>query len=151
MCLLSTTLGLHWGLGVFVLHGVSVNFHSSVPFDGGNRETRSDYQAYFRLAVILSVYVYQPCVELRQSWLRRRSAADHLAKLQPAVYSYANAERGDHNNDRCSICFETLPCFGVGCLKMAVTTPCQHVFHRLCLKAWFRLRDNCPTCRRSLE
>lgn len=151
MCLQSTTLGLHWGLGVFVLRGVLANFHLMAPLDGGTRGARSAFQMYFRLAVVLSFYIYQPCLELRQSLLRRRSVADRLTKLQPAVYSCANAERGDQINDRCSICYETVPCFGVSRFKMAVMTPCQHVCHRLCLTAWLRLQSSCPTCRRSLE
>jgi len=28
-----------------------------------------------------------------------------------------------------------------------VKTPCLHYFHKKCLEAWMRKRDECPNCR----
>jgi len=31
--------------------------------------------------------------------------------------------------------------------RKVLQTPCRHIFHEDCLRAWMRNRDQCPTCR----
>ncbi|RWS15374.1 zinc finger-like protein [Dinothrombium tinctorium] len=44
----------------------------------------------------------------------------------------------------CNICKEDLTTEGVELL------PCGHIFHAFCIKEWFGVRYNCPSCRESL-
>ncbi|KAJ2000746.1 hypothetical protein H4R26_004468 [Coemansia thaxteri] len=46
-------------------------------------------------------------------------------------------------NDRCSICREVL--------ISAKRLPCDHLFHRSCLRSWLVRHLSCPTCRITLD
>ncbi|KAI9505674.1 hypothetical protein GGI25_002415 [Coemansia spiralis] len=46
-------------------------------------------------------------------------------------------------NDRCSICREML--------VTAKKLPCEHLFHRSCLRSWLVRHLSCPTCRATLS
>ncbi|KAJ1889655.1 hypothetical protein LPJ66_007917, partial [Kickxella alabastrina] len=46
-------------------------------------------------------------------------------------------------NDRCSICREVL--------MTAKKLPCEHLFHRSCLRSWLVRHLSCPTCRITLS
>lgn len=46
-------------------------------------------------------------------------------------------------NDRCSICREVL--------LTAKRLPCDHLFHRSCLRSWLVRHLSCPTCRITLS
>ncbi|KAJ1961354.1 hypothetical protein GGI12_003295 [Dipsacomyces acuminosporus] len=46
-------------------------------------------------------------------------------------------------NDRCSICREVL--------VTAKKLPCEHLFHRSCLRSWLVRHLSCPTCRMTLS
>ncbi|KAJ2779704.1 hypothetical protein GGI15_003792 [Coemansia interrupta] len=46
-------------------------------------------------------------------------------------------------NDRCSICREVL--------MTAKKLPCDHMFHRSCLRSWLVRHLSCPTCRITLS
>ncbi|KAJ2583747.1 hypothetical protein GGH95_000812 [Coemansia sp. RSA 1836] len=46
-------------------------------------------------------------------------------------------------NDRCSICREVL--------MTAKKLPCDHLFHRSCLRSWLVRHLSCPTCRITLS
>ncbi|KAJ2809073.1 hypothetical protein H4R20_000377 [Coemansia guatemalensis] len=46
-------------------------------------------------------------------------------------------------NDRCSICREIL--------ATAKKLPCDHLFHRSCLRSWLVRHLSCPTCRTALS
>ncbi|KAJ2064374.1 hypothetical protein GGI17_001080 [Coemansia sp. S146] len=46
-------------------------------------------------------------------------------------------------NDRCSICREVL--------MTAKKLPCDHLFHRSCLRSWLVRHLSCPTCRVTLS
>ncbi|KAJ2866015.1 hypothetical protein GGI22_001381 [Coemansia erecta] len=46
-------------------------------------------------------------------------------------------------NDRCSICREVL--------GTAKKLPCDHLFHRSCLRSWLVRHLSCPTCRATLS
>ena len=45
--------------------------------------------------------------------------------------------------------FECPICLGTSTKKLRAT-PCAHVFHAKCLKAWARRNPVCPTCRHKL-
>lgn len=45
--------------------------------------------------------------------------------------------------DECAICWEQMP--------MASVLPCQHRFHRDCLRRWVKDQSTCPTCRRPIN
>jgi hypothetical protein len=41
----------------------------------------------------------------------------------------------------CGICLEPLYCDYVN------STPCEHIYHQLCLWSWLMIKPECPTCR----
>ncbi|KAJ2451169.1 hypothetical protein EV183_003802 [Coemansia sp. RSA 2336] len=58
---------------------------------------------------------------------------------------FPDASKGDiiKFNDRCSICREIL--------VTAKKLPCDHLFHRSCLRSWLVRHLSCPTCRIALS
>lgn len=68
-----------------------------------------------------------------RSFLLRREAAKKAKSLPSAT-----AEQLARLDDVCSICF--------GNMKVACVTPCQHFFHRTCLRKWLYVQDKCPLC-----
>ena len=34
--------------------------------------------------------------------------------------------------------------------KMYMITPCDHVFHTVCLERWMMLKNDCPYCKRKI-
>ena len=49
--------------------------------------------------------------------------------------------------DRCSICQDSMQTAEI-CRRL---TPCQHVFHKLCIDQWFLRSVHCPTCRHDIR
>ena len=45
----------------------------------------------------------------------------------------------------CNICLEEIH------QEHQTTLPCQHKFHKDCLKTWMRIKSNCPLCRLRLD
>ena len=45
----------------------------------------------------------------------------------------------------CNICLEEIH------QEHQSTLPCQHKFHKDCLKTWMRIKSNCPLCRLRLD
>ncbi|XP_077992098.1 RING finger protein 145-like [Glandiceps talaboti] len=72
-----------------------------------------------------------------ESFLQRRDAMRKVDSL-PA----ASQEQLDEMNDICAICYQEL--------KNARITPCNHIFHALCLRKWLYVQDKCPLCHRSV-
>lgn len=68
-----------------------------------------------------------------RSFLLRREAAKKAKSLPSATI-----EQLARLDDVCSICF--------GNMKAACVTPCQHFFHRTCLRKWLYVQDKCPLC-----
>ncbi|GFS86517.1 RING finger protein 145 [Nephila pilipes] len=68
-----------------------------------------------------------------KSFLLRREAAKKAKSLPSAT-----SEQLSQLDDVCSICF--------GNMKVACVTPCQHFFHRTCLRKWLYVQDKCPLC-----
>ncbi|KAJ2722601.1 hypothetical protein GGI07_003188 [Coemansia sp. Benny D115] len=75
--------------------------------------------------------------------------ARKLAAFRNAVTSmkcrFPDASKEDivRFNDRCSICREVL--------MTAKKLPCDHLFHRSCLRSWLVRHLSCPTCRITLS
>ncbi|KAJ2703720.1 hypothetical protein FB645_003792 [Coemansia sp. IMI 203386] len=72
-----------------------------------------------------------------------------LAAFQNAISSmkcrFPDATKEDivRFDDRCSICREVL--------VTAKKLPCEHLFHRSCLRSWLVRHPSCPTCRVALS
>ena len=47
--------------------------------------------------------------------------------------------------DCCSICLDDINS------KPNTTTSCSHIFHKVCLTAWFMIKHTCPYCRQELS
>ena len=58
-----------------------------------------------------------------------------------SVSSYPDATPEELSaSDVCIICREEMTS---GCKKL----PCNHIFHKSCLRSWFQRQQSCPTCR----
>ncbi|KAH8075571.1 RING finger ubiquitin ligase [Aureococcus anophagefferens] len=72
------------------------------------------------------------------------------AALIPKPYDYrrpiAHLVKGDDANLECPICMGDVACDGAHHL----VTPCDHVFHDVCLGQWMDLKTECPVCRAQL-
>uniref|UniRef100_A0A2L2YA97 RING finger protein 145 n=1 Tax=Parasteatoda tepidariorum TaxID=114398 RepID=A0A2L2YA97_PARTP len=68
-----------------------------------------------------------------KSFLLRREASKKAKSLPSATN-----EQLTLLDDVCSICF--------GIMTAACVTPCQHYFHRTCLRKWLYVQDKCPLC-----
>ena len=44
-------------------------------------------------------------------------------------------------NKECSICLEDI-------IEDTVHLKCNHIFHKECLKEWFKIKTTCPICRK---
>lgn len=62
------------------------------------------------------------------------SSAGYL-KVKDAVILY---------DEECPICRDTLQ-------ESVVRLPCDHYFHKSCIKNWFDEHNTCPICRKNLE
>ena len=54
-----------------------------------------------------------------------------------------NTSRKKIKLDICSICLEQLD---NSLFKYKL--PCEHIFHRDCIDRWFKIKHNCPYCRK---
>ena len=46
------------------------------------------------------------------------------------------------SEEKCAICYEEFK-NGKTCMKL----PCNHVYHSICIKKWFKEKNTCPACR----
>ncbi|KAI1278009.1 RING finger -like protein [Halotydeus destructor] len=70
------------------------------------------------------------------SFAKRRAALEKSAKLPSATSVELN-----HYNDVCAICF-----MDMAFESNSVVTPCNHYFHRVCLRRWLCFQNRCPLC-----
>jgi len=118
-------------------------------------------------SIILLQYLAALCVLYKrrrnyQSLLAtyRDEEADRIAYWRRQVYNPNDVEEQPHEytvvikkedpaklkND-CAICFENL----LGKRKQKLyKTPCGHIFHEVCLRAWGIQKLDCPCCRKEL-
>ncbi|TRY71006.1 hypothetical protein TCAL_10690 [Tigriopus californicus] len=68
---------------------------------------------------------------------------DVLSKLLLNISSYQpQVDVEDINAEDCTVCLETL-----GMTDLETLQPCQHRFHRKCIRDWLSQQRDCPLCR----
>jgi hypothetical protein len=50
----------------------------------------------------------------------------------------------DYKEENCSICFDILK---ICRNKPVIILNCKHIFHRLCMNSWIKMKNSCPLCR----
>ncbi|XP_070541472.1 RING finger protein 145-like [Ptychodera flava] len=111
----------------------------SVLLYGGMESMYSDYSIIGASVIVVHCYfnVWQRAQMGWKSFLLRRDAMRKVNSLP-----HATQEEIDKLNDVCAICYQDL--------KSARITPCQHIFHALCLRKWLYVQDKCPLCHRPI-
>ncbi|CAG5118862.1 unnamed protein product [Candidula unifasciata] len=72
-----------------------------------------------------------------QSFLLRWEAAKKVESLP-----LASDEQLRRHDDVCAICYSDM--------RTACVTPCEHLFHGVCLRKWLYVKETCPMCHRDL-
>jgi len=102
-------------------------------------DTSSRWTVFQITMVILHLYV-NVYLSLKDGWksiqLRR------LVSKKLDILPKASQERLDDTEDVCPICLEQL--------NTARITPCNHLFHTLCLKKWLNVQNKCPLCHATI-
>jgi len=110
------------------------------------------------IAVCISFVVLLYCAArlfvylMHIGWIKNPKAAsdDTIDRLEVVEYRqeyFASGTRGDDQPDECCCC--CMEEFNAE--KCIVKTPCDHHFHKECLKDWLKLACTCPLCRTDLE
>ncbi|KAK7110194.1 RING finger protein 145-like [Littorina saxatilis] len=73
-----------------------------------------------------------------KSFLLRWEAVKKVEKM-PEV----SAEQLAQHDDVCAICYNEM--------RTARITPCNHIFHSLCLRKWLYVKESCPMCHRDIS
>ncbi|KAM4672699.1 RING finger protein 145-like isoform 2-T2 [Amazona ochrocephala] len=92
-------------------------------------------------AVLLAHCYLNVWLRARRGWRSlglRRAAAARMRALPRAT----RQQLRQHRDDVCAICFQDM--------RVAVVTPCSHLFHAACLRKWLHVQDTCPMCHRQL-
>ena len=98
-------------------------------------DTSSKWTVFQIIMVILHLYV-NVYLSLKDGW--RSVKLRRLVNRKLNVLPRASHERLAESEDVCPICLEEL--------KAARVTPCNHLFHEVCLKKWLNVQNNCPMC-----
>jgi len=113
---------------------------------------------FFNLIVETDVSIYDPTfcwllvlwsiVQILVMLVQRRFGPRVLIpqRFLPAKYDYNRKIPEPLRNSDCAICM--LPVNGVDIEHML--TPCNHIYHRDCLRQWLLHKMECPTCRAEL-
>eukprot|EP00794_Sanderia_malayensis_P005312 gene5313-5981_t len=102
-------------------------------------DTSLEWTVFQLLMVVLHMYVnvYLP---LRDGWesisLRR------LVNKKLNALPVADQEQIEGRNDVCAICLDDM--------HAARVTPCNHIFHKVCLRKWLKIQNKCPLCHTSI-
>merc|ERR1719432_533256 len=140
----------------YVLH--SIDLHSENPW-----ENKAVFVLYTELAVtlvrgllyilffVIMVRIYTlPLFAVRPMYLTMRAfkkAFNDVVLSRRAIhnmdtlYPDATAEELAATDNVCIICREEMSASATKKL------PCNHIFHRNCLRSWFQRQQTCPTCR----
>ncbi|KAJ2191895.1 hypothetical protein IW144_005124 [Coemansia sp. RSA 522] len=95
---------------------------------------------------IVSVLVFFNIRSISSKLLRKTQKLRAFRKaIESMRCQFPDATKADilRFNDRCSICREIL--------VTAKKLPCEHLFHRSCLRSWLVRHLSCPTCRITLS
>ncbi|KAI0979076.1 hypothetical protein GJ496_011865 [Pomphorhynchus laevis] len=103
--------------------------------------------------VVIMVKIYTvPLFIIRPMYLSLRALKKSINDVVQArrailnlnsMYPDASEEDLNRNSDRtCIICRDEMQVNQI-CKKL----PCNHIFHRSCLRSWFQRQQTCPTCR----
>mmetsp|Transcript_112800 Transcript_112800/g.221158 ORF Transcript_112800/g.221158 Transcript_112800/m.221158 type:complete len:353 (+) Transcript_112800:165-1223(+) len=108
---------------------------------------------FFPLLILLAARAYHGLVS--RGWIKSPNAANDRAidqmrevKFDPEVFSpdaVVVDGRAPPPSECCCCMDEFSACHGIVC------TPCDHYFHRECLKEWLALSKTCPLCRSNLD
>lgn len=140
----------------YVLH--SIDLHSENPW-----ENKAVFVLYTELVVtlvrvllyvlffVIMVRIYTlPLFAVRPMYLTMRAfkkAFNDVVLSRRAIhnmdtlYPDATAEELANTDNVCIICREEMAASATKKL------PCNHIFHRNCLRSWFQRQQTCPTCR----
>jgi E3 ubiquitin-protein ligase synoviolin len=140
----------------YILHTIDLN--SDAPW-----ENKAVYMLYLELfigfiKVILYMFFFMimmriftlPLFALRPMYLTMRAFKKALndvvlsrraIQLLNTSFPFATEEDLENSDNVCIICRETMT--APACKKL----PCNHIFHRSCLRGWFLRQQTCPTCR----
>jgi len=100
------------------------------------------------LAIMIKVHTF-PLFVIRPMYLTIREFKKALSDVvlsrrairnMNTLYPDATAEDLSATDNVCIICREEMRLM---CKKL----PCNHIFHRNCLRSWFQRQQTCPTCR----
>jgi len=140
----------------YVLH--SIDLHSENPW-----ENKAVFVLYTELVItlirvllyvlffVIMVRIYTlPLFAVRPMYLTMRAfkkAFNDVVLSRRAIhnmdtlYPDATAEELSATDNVCIICREEMTASATKKL------PCNHIFHRNCLRSWFQRQQTCPTCR----
>jgi hypothetical protein len=106
-----------------VCFGVYTIFFGSYSFHG-----------ILRLYCLCYVNIYLVILQLKAFLYQRKQVRQFIAKLADA-----SKEQIEDKNDVCSICLHDM--------KSAKITPCNHLYHEMCLRKWLSTKTDCPLCK----
>jgi E3 ubiquitin-protein ligase RNF139 len=109
-----------------VCFGVYTIFFGSYSFHG-----------ILRLYGLCHVHIYLVILHLKAMLYQRRQVVQFIANLPDA-----SKEQIEDNNDVCSICLHDM--------KSAKITPCNHLYHEMCLRKWLNTKTDCPLCKETI-
>ncbi|XP_038071048.1 E3 ubiquitin-protein ligase RNF139-like [Patiria miniata] len=92
-------------------------------------------------AIMICIHAYFNIFQLgKNGWkkFQNRRMAVHKINGLPMATEYQLRQ----HNDVCAICYQDL--------NTARVTPCQHLFHALCLRKWLYVQDTCPLCHKEI-
>lgn len=58
----------------------------------------------------------------------------------------SNTDGGRENIEDCTICCDNI----FNCESTPVEIPCNHYFHRSCIKKWLERQRSCPNCKKAV-
>ena len=98
-------------------------------------DTTSKWTGFQIVMVVVHLYI-NVYLSLRDGW--RSFQLRRLVNNRLNVLPVASEEQLTSTEDVCPICLDEL--------KSARVTPCNHLFHRFCLKKWLNVQNKCPMC-----